>query len=160
MNSNEKRWVVLLVAVLLIAIILIVVLVGVNKGEKDTNLNEQQEETQVNEEKYVAETENGLKVNISEEFRKTKMYGDLEISNIQYTYADGMSLLLADVTNKGTTTHEKEIVKLTILGENDEVITEAQPVIETIEPGETVQLNASIWGDLANAKDFKIEPAG
>lgn len=157
MNSNEKRWIVLLVAVLLIAIILIVVLVNA-KGKDNTNVNEPKQEAQANEEKYVTELENGLKVNISEDFRKTKSYGNLEISNITYTYSDGQSLLLADVTNKGTTKHEVEIVKLTILGENDEVIADAQPVIGEIEPGEKIQLNASVWGDLANAKDFKIEP--
>lgn len=160
MNSNEKRWIVLLVAVLLIAVILIVVLVNANKGKENDNRNEAQEKVQTNEEKYVEETTDGLKVNISEDFKKTRMYGNLEISNITYTYADGQSLLLADVTNKGTTTHEVEIVKLTILGENGEVMTDAQPAIGKIEPGETIQLNASVWGDLANAKDFKIEPVG
>ena len=69
-----------------------------------------------------------------------------------------MSVLLADVTNNGTSAHEPELVKITILGDNEEVITEIKPVIGDIEPGETVQLNASITADVANAKDFRIEP--
>ena len=157
MNANEKRWVVLLVAVALIAIILIVVLV-VNNGREEEPENTQQEEMQANEEKYAVELDNGLKVNISEDFTKPKTYGDLEISNISYTYADGMSLLLADVTNNGTTEHREEIVKLSIIGDNDEVIAEIRPTIGNVKPGETIQLNASIIVDLTNAKDFRIEP--
>ena len=157
MSVNDKRWIVLLVAVLTIAVILIVVLISNNREDNTTNPEQQQEETQLNEEKYTVELDNGLKVNISEEFTKTRNFGELEISNIQYTYADGMSLLLADVTNKGTTTHEKEIVKITIIGENDEIITEINPVLGKVEPGETIKLDAYINADLANAKDFRIE---
>ena len=85
------------------------------------------------------------------------MYGELEISNIQYTEQNGKTVLLADVTNKGNTTHENEIVKITILGENGEEITTTKPVIGKMEPGETVKINATITADVSNAKDFKIE---
>ena len=157
MNSNEKRWIVLLVAVVIIAIVLIVVLTNRN-GEEAVQQGEQENEI-VNEEKYTTELEDGTKLNTSEEFNNTKTYGNLEISNIQYTEKDGMSVLLADVTNNGTTRHEVEIVKITILGDNGEVITEIKPIIGEIEPGETIQLNASIKADVANAKDFTIEAA-
>lgn len=70
-----------------------------------------------------------------------------------------MTVLLADVTNKGSTTHENEIVKITILGENDEELSTTKPVIGKIEPGETVKINATITADVANAKDFRIESA-
>ena len=156
MNSNEKRWIVLLVAVIAIAIVLIVVLTG-NKG-KEKNVNEgQQEEVQVNEEKYTTELNDGTKINTSEEFNSVKKYNDLEISNMQFTEKDGKSVMLADVKNIGSTTHEVEIVKVTILGENGETITEIKPIIGKVEPGETIKLNASISADVANAKDFKIE---
>lgn len=156
MNSNEKRWIILLVAVIAIAIVLIVVLTG-NKG-KEKNVNEgQQEEVQVNEEKYTTELNDGTKINTSEEFNSVKKYNNLEISNMQFTEKDGKSVMLADVKNVGSTTHEVEIVKVTILGENGETITEIKPIIGKVEPGETIKLNASISADVANAKDFKIE---
>ena len=60
---------------------------------------------------YITELNDGTKVNTSEEFNSTKMYGELEISNIHYTEQNGKTVLLADVTNKGNTTHENEIVK-------------------------------------------------
>ena len=162
MNSNEKRWIGLLIAVVLIAVILIVALVNAN-GKEDENLgNPNNGETSQNvqdEEKYTAELSDGTKINTSEDFNKTKTYGDLEITNIQFTNKDGMTVLLADVTNKGTTKHESEVVKITILGENGEEITEIKPVIGEIEAGETIKLNASITADIANAKDFRIEAA-
>ena len=156
MSNNEKRWIVLLVAVLLIAVILIVVLAQGNKEKERVGEEGQSTET-ANEEKYITELNDGTKVNTSEEFNSTKMYGELEISNIHYTEQNGKTVLLADVTNKGNTTHENEIVKITILGENGEEITTTKPVIGKMEPGETVKINATITADVSNAKDFKIE---
>ena len=49
MNSNEKRWVVLLIAVLIIAVVLIVVLAMTNKN--DTTVQNEV----ANEEKYTTE---------------------------------------------------------------------------------------------------------
>ncbi len=160
MNNNEKRWVILLVAVLIIAIVLIVVLVNSNKNkEKGQVAQGGQSQIEDKGENYTTELNDGTKINTGEEFNTTKKYGDLEISNIQYTEKDGMTVLLADVTNKGSTTHENEIVKITILGENDEELSTTKPVIGKIEPGETVKINATITADVANAKDFRIESA-
>lgn len=155
MSENEKRWIVLLVAVVIIAIVFFVVIIGVDKANKEEQNTTTNETT--NEEKYTEQLEDGTKLNTSEEFNSSKKYGNLEISNVQYTSKNGMSVLLADVKNNGTTVHEKEIVKITILGDNEEVITEIKPVIGKIEPGETIKLNASVTADVANARDYKIE---
>lgn len=162
MNKNERRWIILLVAVVIIAIVFFVLLKVGNKGDTG-NAGEGQDVTTTNEvaneEKYTEQLEDGTKLNTSEEFNSNKTYGNLEIGNVQYTSKDGVSVLLADVTNKGTTKHESEVVKITILGENGEEITEIKPVIGEIEAGETIKLNASITADIANAKDFRIEAA-
>ena len=156
MNNNEKRRIILLIAVVIIAIVLMVVLprVSNNKGEVQRGESEQ---TKENEEKYTTELEDGTKINTGEEFNSTKTYGSLEISNIQFTEKDGMTVLLADVTNKGSTTHDNEVVEITILGENGEEISTTKPVIGKIEPGETIKINATITADVSNAKDFTIE---
>ena len=158
MSKNEKRWIILLVAVVIIAIVFFVLITRGNNGEEGNTQNATTNEV-VNEEKYTEQLEDGTKLNTSEEFNSSKTFGNLEIGNVQYTSKDGMSVLLADVRNNGTTTHEKEIVKITILGDNGEVITEIKPVIGRIEPGQTIKLNASITADVANAKDFRIEAA-
>ena len=155
MSKNEKRWIILLVAVVIIAIVFFAVIIGGNKANKEEQNTTTNEIT--NEEKYTEQLEDGTKLNTSEEFNNSKTYGNLEISNVQYTSKNGMSVLLADVKNNGTTTHENEIVKITILGDNEEVITEIKTVIGDIEPGETIKLNTSISADVANAKDFRIE---
>ena len=72
MNNNEKRWIVLLVVVLLIAVILIVVLVNGNKKEEEVGKSTET----ANEEKYTTELNDGTKENTSEEFNRTKMYGE------------------------------------------------------------------------------------
>ena len=158
MNQNEKRWIVLLVAVVIIAIVFFVVLGFRNKDGEDLADNSQN--VPKNEEQYTVQLDDGTKLNTSEDFNSNKTYGDLEISNIQYTTRpDGMTVLLADVTNKGTTNHELEMVKITILDQNGEAITEIRPLIDAMAPGETVQINASITADVSNAKDFTIEAA-
>ena len=75
MNSNEKRWVVLLIAVLIIAVVLIVVLAMTNKN--DTTVQNEV----ANEEKYTTELEGGSKLNTSDALNAAKTYGDLEIFN-------------------------------------------------------------------------------
>ena len=161
MNSNEKKWIVLLIAVVLIAIILIVALVNVNGKDNENLGNPNNGETSQNvqeEEKYTTELSDGTKINTSEDFSKTKTYKDLEISNMQFTNKDGMTVLLADVTNKGTSTHESEIVILKIIGENGEILTELHPVIGRVEAGKTIEFNVGTSADVTNAKDFTIEP--
>ncbi len=153
MSSNEKRWVILLVAVLIIAVVLIVVLV-MPKGNNEGEPTQQNEAT--NESLYTEELEGGSKLNTSEAFNGTKTYGDLEFTNIQFSSTNGVSTLLADVTNKGDSTHEQETVKITIVGEDDSETT-VNAIIGTIEPGETIKLNTSMTADVVNAKDFKIE---
>lgn len=150
--KREKIGIIILLLVLIAIIIVIVVVRG--KGEE--NVAKEQNEV-VNEEKYVTELEDETKINTSKEFNNTKRYGELEISNMNFTERKGQSVMLADVTNTGKVRHEVEIVKITILGEQGEVITEVNAVIGKIEPGETEQINATIYGDVVNAKDYTIE---
>ena len=159
MNSNEKRWIVLLIAVLVIAIVLIVVLVNgraKNKEQMPENNVDTNQEVQ-NVEQYVTQLDDGTKLNNSELFNSVKTYKDLEISNIQFTEKNGLSVLLADVKNNATTSHEEEVVKIVLLGENDETIATLRVLIGKIEPGETSQINTTASADYANAKDFKVE---
>ena len=156
MNSNEKRWVILLVAVLAIAVVLIVGL-GMNANKQNTSIGGQSQAQGATETQTGDENSNyATRVNTNEDFNSTKTYNDLEISNIQLSENNGTSILLADVTNKGESTHEQETVKITIVGEDDSETT-VNAIIGTIEPSETIKLNTSMTADVVNAKDFKIE---
>ena len=157
MKDNEKKGIILLVIIAIVIIFIIVKVTG-KKEEDIAKENTSNVPAQGNAEKYVENLENGVKINKSEEFNKTKKYKTMEISNIQFTYQEGRSVLLADIKNTGTTTHNQEIVKITIIGENNKVMEELEPVIPTMQAGETKQLNVIISGaDSVNAKDFKIE---
>ena len=162
MNKNEKRWIVLLVAVVIIAIVLFVAL-GMSKNKSNeggqTGGSNNNGAENVVDNTYSTQLDDGTRLNKSTNFNSTKTYGNLEISNIQFTSKDGKSTLLADVKNTGTTTHEPEIVKIVLLDENGNTVTELKPAIEKIEPGETAQINSSISADVANVKDFRIEAA-
>ena len=153
MKNKEKK--VLIIVILILAVIGIFVILVTNNNKKEKNNNTLNQN--IFEEKYVSVLEDGTKLNISKEFNETKKYKDLEISNIQYTEKDGMTVLLADVTNVGDTIQKEEIVKVVVFGENDEILTDFKTIIEEIKPGETKQINASVTADFANAKDFKIE---
>ena len=155
MNKNEKRWIVLLVAVLVIAVVLIVGL-SMSGNKQDTTIGQSQTQGTTGTQTGDESSNYATRVNTNEDFNATKTYNDLEISNIQLSENNGTSVLLADVTNKGESTHEQETVKITIIGEDDSETT-VNAIIGTIEPGETIKLNTSMTADVVNAKDFKIE---
>ena len=155
MNKNEKRWIVLLVAVLVIAVVLIVGL-SMSGNKQDTTIGQSQAQGATGTQAGDESSDYATRVNTNEDFNSTKTYNDLEISNIQLSENNGTSVLLADVTNKGESTHEQETVKITIVGEDDSETT-VNAIIGTIEPGETIKLNTSMTADVVNAKDFKIE---
>ena len=152
MNSNQKRWMIL-VGVIVVLIIVLAIVFSTRGGSNNEVV---QGESERNEETYVTELEDGTKLNTSEDFNNEKRYGNLVIRNMQYTQQNGMTVMLADVANEGSTVHEPEIVTITIYGENNEVITELHPAIGRIEPGETIKINANSTADVANAKDYAI----
>ena len=158
MTKDEKRWIVLLVAVLVIAIVLIVVFVTRPKEEEVVP----QETPTYGEEKsgeYEVELSDGTKMNVSEELKKAKTYNGVEISNVTLTEKDGVTILRGDVTNKGEATHERERVKITLIGANDEAVVEMTGTIVELQPGETKTLDVRITGKLTDVKDYTIEAA-
>lgn len=152
-------------ASLIYAIIAIVAIVAIIAIVKITNNNNNQVgeanntvQNEINEVlNHAVALEDGTKLNTSEDLKLVKKYKELEISNIQLTSKNGSSVLLADVKNTGKEEHQSEIVKITILGDNNEVITEIVPVIGNVKPGETIKLNAIVTADVVDAKDIKIE---
>ena len=162
MNKNEKRWIVLLVAVVIIAIVLFVAL-GMSKNKSNeggqTGGSNNNGAENVVDNTYSTQLDDGTRLNNSTNFNSTKTYGNLEISNIRFAERNGATVLLADVKNTGSSAHEIETVKITILGDDNAVLTQSNAVIEDMEPGETKKLNVTFTADIVNAKDFTIEAA-
>lgn len=101
--------------------------------------------------------EDGTKVNTKEKLNEAKSINGLLVSNIQLTEKDGVTTLLANVTNKGEKKTEFKRLKIVFLDENGNDISSATAFLSPLEVGETTQLNASTTSNYINAYDFKIE---
>jgi len=163
MTSKEKKVVFTLIAIF--AIILIIVIIVKNSENETPNTpvgntptpNTSNIINTANEEKFVTQLQNGVKLNNSTELSKTKKYKNLEISNIQFTYGNGNSTILAQVKNTGTSKHERELVTISILDENNQEIGDMIAVLSELEPGETKELNATSSSNIVNAKNIEIK---
>lgn len=153
MSSEEKRWIILLIAVLIIGgIVLGAFIKSGNKDNKNKNLAQQN-----NNKGTIFELDDGTRINTDKQLTSTKKYNDLEISNIRFTEKDGITRLVADVKNIGNIKHEEEIVKLILTSKDGKELAKLNAIIGKIEPGETIKLDTSITTDVLNANDIKFE---
>lgn len=154
MKTNEKK---MIITIVVIGVILVgVILIWKNNANKQQVVEgEDKGQTQVIE-KYVDILEDGTKLNNSNKLKETKKLDQMEISNIQLTYKNGMAVVLGNVKN----TSNKDIgltpIKLTLYDEKGNVLEEIDGLISPVKAGESVQLNVQISKDYANAYDLKI----
>ncbi len=141
-----KAWVI--VAIILI-IIIVAVIVNINKKNKH-------ETTENDENSYVEEIADGIKINKSTKLNESKLVNGLLISNIQLTESDGMTTLLADVTNKTEQKTSFKKLRIILLDENENEISSMIAFLNNINAGETTQLNVSTTSNYINAYDFKV----
>lgn len=152
MKPEEKKLILILV---IITIIVGVIAFFAMRGKNNQNNGTQTRQENVAEE-YVQNLEDGSKLNVSEELRKTKTIDGLEITNIQLKEIKGITTLLADVENKTGSTVESKKVKVTILDKSGNAITELLGIVDKLESGKKTQLNIAVTADVANAYNFEI----
>ena len=160
MTDKEKKVVFTLIAIMVIILIVVIIVKQVGGGDDNTNTATMNGTSTTNtaNEQYTTELNDGTKLNTSEDLQNVKTYKDLQISSPQVTSDGNNTVIIAQVKNNGTTDFEPEIVKLTLLGENNEVIDVAYPVMPSTTAGGTAQLEATFSGvDVANFRDFTIE---
>ena len=145
-RKNELKVIVAFIVVFIIVIIAIII----NVNKKDA------QPTSTEDESYVQEMDDGISINKSIKFNEAKLVNGLLISNIQLTEKDGMTTLLADVTNKTEQKTEFKKLKIILLDENENEIATMTAFVNSIEVGETTQLNASTTSNYIKAYDFKI----
>ena len=150
MKKKEKRMIliIILVGALIIGGLLLI---------KNANKNKQGEEKTPVEEKYVQVLENGTKLNTSNKLSQTKTINGMEINGIQLTHQNGVSKVIATVTNKTSQNIGLTRITLTLLDEKNNVLEKVNGLISPVNAGESVQLNIGVSADYANAYDFKIE---
>ena len=154
MKDNKKK--VIIIALLILVILVgIKILIGNNKNRK--NVNNANTSNVAIDEKNVKTLSDGTILNNSTKMQEIKTIDGLEISNIQLTEKDNVSILLGTVTNKTNETKGDYPVNIIIYDENEKEITTIGGYIGEVNPGESIQLNSSATFDYANAYDFRIE---
>ena len=151
MKKNEKIMILVLLAILIIAII---AFVGSKKQNKE---NKAETANNTVAEEFVQVLEDGTKLNTSEQLSKTKQVGAYKFENMQLTEQGSQTVLLADVTNTGSTATELQLVDVTLLDKNGKEIVTIGGIISPLQPGAKTQFNTSMTLDYANTYDFKIE---
>ena len=151
MKKKEKRLI-----LVLIAILVIVLIIGLFIKKNKNKENEIQNQNTATDEKFVQVLEDGTKLNKSSKFNETKNIDGIEISNIQFTYKDGQTVLLADVINNSGKAVDMTLLEIKLLDEQGNEIITVGGIISPMQVGETSQLNASMTMDYANAYDVEI----
>lgn len=160
MSDKEKRMILVLILITIVVIIVGIVM-SINKEKKENEGNnivggvEGEGNTPVVEE-FVNLEEDGTKVNISNKLKETKTFDGLEISNLQLTMKDNVSLILGEIKNVSDTARGGYPVSLTILDKEGNEIIAIGAYIQELQPGQTAKLDTSATFDFANAYDFKI----
>ena len=145
-----------LIAIVLLIVILVIIVIGVSN--RKTNLGgEKIDQSNNTQEQYVEEIQKGVKINKSNKLNEAKQVDGLSISNIQLTTKDGMSTLLADVTNKTNTKSNLKMVEITLVDQNNTELVRVKGVINELKPEESTVLNISMTSDFVNAYDFTVK---
>ena len=144
--KRRKELKVIVAFIVVFIIVLIAIIINVNKKDAQP--------TSTEDESYVQEMDDGISINKSTKLNEAKFVNG--ISNIQLTEKDGMTTLLADVTNKTEQKTELKKLKIVLLDESGNEIATMTAFINAINAGETTQLNASTTSNYIKAYDFKV----
>ena len=161
MKEKIKTIIIILLA---IAVIVLTVLFVQEKNkapqqaeiDMDKLLQEAVREVEQGKQNNVELQEDFTRTNISEKLREPRMLGDLEINNIQLEAKDNITVITADVTNRGEIVDGDYEIEIKFLDENGNTIIEILSYINEVQPGETISLSTSTQRDFANAYDMEI----
>ena len=155
-NKKKRKSILALGAIIILIIIGIILITTLSQNSKNTKEEELNQNQSSNQESYVEEIEDGIKINKSTKLNEAKEVDGLQISNIQLTTEGGMTTLLADVTNNsGAKTPVKQI-EITLVREDGSEIAKITGIINELEVGATTQLNISTTSDYVEAYDFLV----
>jgi len=157
MKKNKK----IIISILIIITLLMTIIFFVRNRNEEVNEPENENniesENTVVKEEFVQVLDDGTKLNISDELEKVKNIDGIEISNIQLTHKDGLTVLLADIKNNtGKKTSLKKI-DVTLLDKEGKELAKISGLIEEMEIDGTTQLNTVVTSDYANVYDFKVD---
>ena len=155
-KTNEKGISRITVILGAIGAILVIILIWSTIRNNNRKKELEAEANQTVKEEFVQNLSDGSKLNTSKELQKTKKVDGLEFTNIQLREINGITTLLADVTNTTKTKVNTKVVSIDILDKTGNKITTVRGVIEDLEAGAKFQMNTSVTADVANAYDFRV----
>lgn len=156
MRKKQKR--LLLLLLLLIAIVAVVTIIivatnGKNNNNEVASLNGNEEPLG----EYEQKLEDGTKLNVSSKLNETKEVAGMQVGNIQLTNRNGITTLLADVTNNTGSDKGETLLTVKLLDAEGNELVSLDGIIEALQNGASAQLNMGVTADYANAYDFSIE---
>ena len=157
MKKNKKIITTIIVFVIVVVgVILILEKLSNNQENKGNQYENEQEEHELVE-KYVEELDDGRKINISNKLKETKKLEGLEISNIQLTYENNQSIILANIENKSKEDVEMMLIEVILYDDEENEIDRLNGLISNLKKGKTTQLNIGTQNDCVNAYDFSVK---
>lgn len=115
--------------------------------------------SQIAESSYITEYADGTKINTSPKMRETKKIDGLEVTVLQFTEQEGMLTILGTVSNNTQETKGGYLVNIVLQKQDGTELETLQGYINSVEPGENVELNISKTSNAINAYKYKIEKA-
>lgn len=160
MKVNKNKNKILAICMILLIIVVLAIIIVVNKlgKAKEENVLVSDDGTTENQnvEEFVNNLENGGKINTSSKLNENREFEGLKIENIQLTYQNSQTQLLANVKNDTSTESELMMVEITLYDKDENKIVSLDGIISPLKPGESTQLNIGSSLDYANAYDLEI----
>lgn len=168
MRDNKIMIIIIIIAILIIVGATIGILAYVNRKNntnQDQLLTEQIIDSQNDivepapekaSEEFVEVSEDGVRVNISQKLKESKIVGDLKFDNIQLTYQNEQTILLSNVKNEGQTATEEQYFKIIMLDKSGQELGTVNGMVGELNPGEERQFNVSTQLDYSNIYDFNL----
>ena len=158
-KKNKKKITLnpLIILIVIAVIIAIIVIININNNNNKTeNITPQGQEEQ-NTENYIEKIETKKKINKSTKLNEAKEVQGLKITNIQLSTKDGMTTLLADVINNSGAKTSLKTVEITLIDKEGNELTKVTGIVDSLDVGDSKQLNIGMTSDYVNAYDFKVE---
>lgn len=146
------------ISVIIIIIVFIICFKILSKKDTDNTENSENEFVLYNSSiaDYVKKSEDGTKINISPKINQDIKLNELDIKNIQLTCKNGITTLLADVSNNTNKDSEMKNINIKFLDENNKEIRTVSGYIPALKIGETTKLNVSMSSNLIIAYDIEF----
>ena len=158
-NRSKFRKIRIATCIIIIIIVLFIVcLKTILKKDIDNTENSENEFVLYNSSiaDYVKTIEDGTKINISPKINQDMKLNELDIKNIQLTCKNGITTLLADVSNNTNKDSEMKNINIKFLDENNKEIRTVNGYIPSLKIGETTKLNVSMSSNLIIAYDINF----